>query len=166
MFSFLKKKKSPPNRVFGTVKQFDGYWSTSVKGSIVLWGKDYQLNCVVTVDDSHPEITPAQEDVYLRFAQNTDQIQKQIEHIVSDYFGTTDASVLLSKFLPYQLMVSPKGELAVIAKNADDGDWHDDPPGLAVVIFPRLSIFTKEDFSEYALRDGCDEVKAILYGGE
>lgn len=165
MFSFLKRKRDLLNRAFGTVKQFDRYWSTTVKAEIVLWGKPYKLNCMVAMDSEHTAITQAQEDIFIRFTENSSLIRGDVERIVADYFGTTDESVLLKKFDPYQLMISPNGECAIIASNADDEDMHDVLPGLAVVIYPSLAIFTEEDYSEYALRDGCDEIRTILYGG-
>lgn len=165
MFRLLKKKKNEPNRAFGTVKKFDGYWSTSEKAEFVLWNKAYQVNCMVSAGSNQAEITKKQEDVYIRFKENCGLLQREIERVVAAYFSTTDASVLLSKFTPYQMRISPSGECAIIASNADDENQEDALPGLAVVLYPRVAIFTKEDYLEYALRDGCDEIREILYGG-
>ena len=165
MFNFLKKKKSEPNRVFGTVKRFDGYWSTSEKIALVLWDKPFQLSCTVSAGSGQAEITKEQEDICLLFRENCSLLREKIEGVVAGYFETTDASVLLSKFLPYEVQISPNAECAIIAGNADDEEFDDVLPGLAVVIYPKVAIFTEEDYSEYALRDGCDEVREILYGG-
>lgn len=166
MFCFLKKKKDMPNRVFGNVRRFDGYWSTNLQAEVTLWERQYLLSCMIYANSEHTEITREQEDAYQYFVQNGKMICKAAENLLADYFGTVDATVVLSKFEPYQLMISPNGECAIVAKNADDGNLHDALPGLAVVIFPKLAVFTKEDYLEYALRDGCDEIKTMLYGGE
>lgn len=165
MFSFLKRKKKELNRAFGAVHRYDGYWSTSVKAEIVLWGKCYQLSCMVAVARDQAEITKAQEDTYLRFKDNCSLLGGQIERIVENYFDEEEPAVLLEKFTPYQMIISPQGECAIVAHNADDEDMDDVLPGLAVVLYPTLAIFTKEDYTEYAFHGGCNKIREILYGG-
>ena len=166
MFGLFKRKKDISNRVFGTVKLFGRRWSTSVKADITLWDKVYELNCNVVADKECPEINQTQENVFSRFVEKSCQFSGQVEKIVADYFGTTDASVLLSKFCPYELMISPNGECAIIASNADDEDVHDVLPGLAVIVYPKMAIFTEEEYSEYVLRGGEYKIKAALYEEE
>ncbi len=164
--NLFKRKKDPPNIIFGNVKLFGRRWSTSVKAGIALWGKEYNLNCIIIADKERPEINQAQEAVFRKFTENSSLIPKGVERIVADYFGTTDASVLMSKFDPYELMISPNAECAIIANNADDEEMDDVLPGLAVVVYPKMAIFTEEDYSEYVLFSGSDEIKTELYGGE
>ena len=166
MFGLFKRKKDISNRVFGTVKLLGRKWSTSVKADITLWDKTYGLSCNVVAEKGSPEINQAQENAFSRFVKNSCELREQVERIVAEYFGITDASVLLSKFCPYELMISPNGECAIIASNADDGDVHDVLPGLAVIVYPKMAIFTEEAYSEYVLRGGADEIKVALYGGE
>lgn len=166
VLNLFKRKKDLPNTTFGKVKLFGRRWSTSVKASISLWGKEYSLNCILIAEKEHPEINQGQEDVFRRFTQNSSYISKGVERIVADYFGTTDAALLTSKFGPYELMISPNAECAIVANNADDEEMDDVLPGLAVVVYPKMAIFTEEDYSEYVLFSGSDEIKAELYGGE
>lgn len=165
MFSFLKRKKKGTNRAFGEVHRYDGYWSTSEKAEIVLWGKCYQLNCMVAAARDQAEIAEVQEDVYLCFKDNRNFLRTQIERVVANYFGEEDPAVLVEKFTPYQLIISSQGECVIIAHNADDEDMDDVLPGLAVVLYPVVAIFTKEDYTEYAFHGGCDEIREKLYGG-
>ena len=92
-------------------------------------------------------------------------IQGHVENIVSDYYNVTDPETLISKFGPYELMITPNLDCRILASNADDEDIHDVLPGLAVVVYPRMAIFTEEDYSEYALRGGANHIKEKLYGG-
>lgn len=166
MLGLFKRKKDLSNKVFGTVKLFGRRWSTSVNAEIVLWGKAYTLNCIVVADKGHPEINQQQEDAFSRFMKNNREIRGDVEQAVADYFGTTDPFVLLSKINPYELMITPNAECAIIASNADDEDTHDVLPGLAVIVYPKMAIFTEEEYSEYVLFGGASEIKAALYGGE
>ena len=165
MLNLFKRKKNAPNKVFGDVKRFDNHWAALEKVDIMLWGRSYKLDCSIITGPNRQEITQLQEDIYIRFTEEHVAVQKRVEKIVSDYYGSTEPDVLMSKFEPYELMITPKGECAILAGDADDEDLHDVLPGLAVVIYPTMAIFTEEHFTEYVLLGKNSEIKEKLHGG-
>jgi hypothetical protein len=159
----LFRKKTIVNEVFGAVKLYADKWSASTNLGLLLWNKEYKLHISI-VDNSGSGINQLQEETFVQFKNNIEMHQKDIEQIVASYFNMTDASDLIARFVPYELLLNTNGECVIIGENNDDEDTHDVLPGLAVVIYPKLAIFTGDAYSRYAFFDVEDDVKNELYG--
>lgn len=163
MFNLFRKKRVIRNDVFGEVKLWTHEWATSVKVHLLLWGKKYKLNVGIVDDFEEGSITTIQEDTFLKFINSLDENQHRIENIISDFFEDKDAEILSSKFIPYKLLININGECAVLAENMDDDNSHDEAPGIAVVVYPKMRVFTSEAYQEYVFFGGDDDIKRVLY---
>lgn len=162
----MSKKKTIESDVFGKLTLWNDDWTSSKKILINLWDKEYELELNVINDAVNGGVNKLQEESYIKFIKNMSENKKSIEAIVSNFFNTKERDVLVSKFLPYMLLLNINGECALIAENADDEDIHDILPGLAVVIYPKIAVFTHEDYNEYVYFANGDDIKNILYGVE
>jgi hypothetical protein len=164
MFGKKKKEKEVINEVFGKMLFFlRTSWNSFKSCKINLWEKEYILN-VKCVDKYKENINSDQEQAYIKFKENIEECQKRIEKIVALYYETEDKDILISKFTPSVLVFSRDGECILYAENADDIIEHDPLPGLAVNIFPKLEMYTGEEYDMYlygggALYDPLIEIK-------
>lgn len=148
--SFFKKNKPLINEVFGSLRFWTDTWTADHKIPLQLWGRSYELSLAVKDNPDIKGVSKLQENIYLRFTENIVENQHLIEQEVSRFFNTADTDSLVSKFIPYEIIITSRGECAVIAENTEDDDMNDINPGLAVVIYPKCAIFAADEFEEYA----------------
>ncbi len=162
----FRKKKKLISEVFGEVKHYGFSWTTSAKTLFVLWNKAYELHIDIVDKQAKSGISKLQEETYIKFKENLAENQKNVEKIVSKFFNTTNDDSLISKFIPYSIQINRNGECALIGENTEDEDIQDVLPGLAIIIYPRMAIFTEEAYSEYVFLSGDEDIKKELYGDE
>jgi hypothetical protein len=160
------KKKPLVNSTFGEMFYWNTAWDATSKISLTLWDKAYSITLRVVAEKEKDGISQIQENAYRNFKEKKFEARKNIEEAVEKYYSTSDKQVLISKFTPTELQFSTKGESALIADNADDEDWHDPPPGLAVIISPKVAIFTQEEYAGYVFGGSDYYVEKELYGDE
>lgn len=162
----MSKKKTIESKVLGKLTLWNDDWTSNKKVLFNLWDKDYALELDVINDAENGGVNKLQEEAYIKFIKNMSENKKSVEEIVTKFFNTKERDVLISKFLPYILLLNINGECALIAENTDDEDIHDILPGLAVVIYPKTAVFTHEDYNEYVYFGNGDDIKNILYGAK
>ena len=159
----FNKKNSLFNESFGVVKHWGFAWTTEEKTLIVLWNKAYELHIDIVDKQGKSGISKLQEDTYIKFKENLAENQKNVEQVVSIFFNTTNVDSLISKFIPYSIQINTNGECALIGENPEDEDIHDVLPGLAVIIYPKMAVFTEEAYSEYVFLSGDKNIRRELY---
>ena len=159
------KKKVLHNDVFGDMKYWGVEWNSDAKIAINLWNREYEVRLGVVAKKEADGISEIQEKAYSDFKETIIARQREIETIIEDYYQTHDTQVLISKFTPTELQISTRGECAILADNADDEDMHDPLPGLAVVVSPKVALFTQEEYAGYVF-SGSYFVELELYGKE
>jgi hypothetical protein len=160
------KKKPLANGTFGEMIYWTVEWRATSKIPLTLWNKAYNITLCAVAQKEKDGISEIQEKAYCNFKEKMFEAQKSIEEAMEKFYNTSNEQVLISKFTPTELQFSIKGECALMADNADDEDWHDPPPGLAVIISPKIAIFTQEEYAGYVFGGSDYDIEKELYGNE
>ncbi|MDD5934976.1 MAG: hypothetical protein PUC65_05315 [Clostridiales bacterium] len=155
------KKSKVNNEVFGEVKRWELGWTPSAHVQFELWNQTYELGIEI-VDPDNDSISKCQEDAYIKFKEKLEEFEKAVEQAASDYLDTQDTNVLKSMFKPYDLQISLNGECILMVDDTEQEEM-DDQEGLAVFLFPKIAIFPGEQYRDYVLGGGDEDIRRELY---
>ena len=125
--------------VFGDVV-FKHSWRG--KDEIQLWGEDYEITVNADANRKSELISDEQEMAYAGFKRSRPEKQKQIESMLSDYYGNRmDAGMLRHQLTPKTLVIERGGGVALLLQDREGRG-----NGLAVVLSPDEDVMTQDEY--------------------